>query len=155
MDFYSFKQKYIGEGCFSVHSVEGSSAAALSSNLARWTKEGKIIKLRSGWYAFPEKKISFGDRMHCAGKIYVPSYISLYTALSYYEMIPESVSAVTSVTSLKTKTFSSKAGLMSYFSVKPELFFGYVPVVDRTALPLFDGNSGECPAGFDLPSSGI
>ncbi|MBR6055057.1 MAG: hypothetical protein IKP46_06940 [Bacteroidales bacterium] len=135
MDFYSFKQKYFQLGCFSIHSIESTSASALSSNLTRWTREGKIVKLRSGWYAFPERVVSFADRMFCAGKIYSPSYASLYTALSYYEMIPESVSAITSVTTLKTKSFSSMAGLMSYFSVKQELFFGYVPVVDRNSLP--------------------
>lgn len=135
MNFFDFKQANLERGCFSIHGLKESSQAALSSNLSRWTKEGRLIKLRSGWYAFPERIRCFSDRMFIANTIYSPSYVSLFTALSYYEMIPESVTAVTSVTTLKTTSFESGAGVFAYKSVKPELLFGYSPNVDRTALP--------------------
>lgn len=135
MNFFDFKQANLERGCFSIHGLKESSRAALSSNLSRWTREGRLIKLRSGWYAFPERIRSFSDRMFIANSIYSPSYISLFTALSLYEMIPESVTAITSVTTLKTTSFESKAGVFAYKSMKPDLFFGYNPVVDRTALP--------------------
>ena len=43
-------------------------------------------------------------------------------------MIPEAVTDVTSVTTLKTASFDNGFGHYSYQSVKPELFFGYRPV---------------------------
>jgi len=43
-------------------------------------------------------------------------------------MIPEAVTSITSVTTLKTERFENQFGQYSYQNVKPELFFGYKPV---------------------------
>lgn len=137
MNFIDFKEQNLARGCFSIHGLEASSPAALSSNLTRWTGERRLIKLRQGWYTFPERTNSFADRMFCANNIYSPSYVSLFTALAYYEMIPESVTAITSISTLKTKSFRSEAGVFDYYSVKPSLFTGYKAVVDRHSLPYF------------------
>jgi predicted transcriptional regulator of viral defense system len=62
-----------------------------------------------------------------ANLIYSPSYISLHTALSWYNLIPEMIATTTSVTSRKTNRFSTPLGSFDYHSIKPELFgFGYV-----------------------------
>ncbi len=60
-----------------------------------------------------------------ANKIYPHSYISLETAFSYYNFIPESVYAITSVTSGKTKSFKTQTGYFIYRRIKPNLLFGY------------------------------
>jgi predicted transcriptional regulator of viral defense system len=60
-----------------------------------------------------------------ANKIYEPSYVSLESALAYYEVIPETVFGVTSVSSRKTKQYESPWGLFSYRSVKPQYMIGY------------------------------
>jgi predicted transcriptional regulator of viral defense system len=65
--------------------------------------------------------------LYFAGRIYVPSYISLHTALSAYGLIPESVVQITSVTSLKTAGFRNDFGEYSYKSVREDLIFGYEP----------------------------
>lgn len=43
-------------------------------------------------------------------------------------MIPEAVTSITSISTLKTARFENKFGQYSYQNVKPELFFGYKPV---------------------------
>ena len=43
-------------------------------------------------------------------------------------MIPEAVTSITSVSTLKTARFENKFGQYSYQNVKPKLFFGYKPV---------------------------
>ena len=43
-------------------------------------------------------------------------------------MIPEAVTSITSISTLKTAQFENKFGQYSYQNVKPELFFGYKPV---------------------------
>ena len=60
-----------------------------------------------------------------ANKIYEPSYVSLESALAYYEVIPETVLGVTSVSSRKTKQYESTWGVFSYRSVKPQYMIGY------------------------------
>ena len=66
---------------------------------------------------------------YIAGRLYRPSYISLHTALSIYGMIPEAVTSITSVTTLKTAKFENRFGQYSYMTIKPDLFFGYKPVL--------------------------
>lgn len=84
-----------------------------------------LIRLRQGWYAFPEYLGKAGFEMYIANRIYRPSYVSLHSALAFYGLIPEAVVQVTSVTTLKTKSFSNPFGTFSYKSLKPELLFGY------------------------------
>ena len=61
-----------------------------------------------------------------ANLIYAPSYISLHTALSWYNLIPEMIVSTTSVTTQKTNKFSTPLGNLDYHRIKPELFgFGY------------------------------
>ena len=64
--------------------------------------------------------------MSFANRIYSPSYISLHTALSHYGIIPEATIQITSITTLKTRSFSNAFGQYTYKSVKPALFFGFV-----------------------------
>ena len=47
--------------------------------------------MRQGYYAFSEYKTSADIILYFANKIYQPSYIGLYTALSFYGIIPETV----------------------------------------------------------------
>ena len=46
-------------------------------------------------------------------------------ALALYGLIPEAVYGVTSVTSLKTKSFKTAISNFIYQHIKPELLFGY------------------------------
>jgi len=54
-----------------------------------------------------------------------PSFISLHSALSFYGLIPEAVSRITSVTARKTIRFMNAFGTYSYKSVRSDLMFGY------------------------------
>jgi predicted transcriptional regulator of viral defense system len=60
-----------------------------------------------------------------ANLMYRPSYISLYSALAHYGMIPEFVARTTSVTTLKTASFCNEMGAFDYRHLKPDLFWGY------------------------------
>lgn len=104
-------------------------------NLRSWENKGYIIKLRKEYYAFADCKSNRDFVRYIANRIYMPSYISLQTALSYYGIIPEEVIAITSITSLKTIQFENQIGEFIYQSVKPELMFGYEPK------PIADGRT--------------
>ena len=60
-----------------------------------------------------------------ANKLYQPSYISLEKALSYYNIIPETVYSITSVTAKSTREFETPRATFSYQTIKPEAYTGY------------------------------
>ncbi len=95
-------------------------------NLVRWQDKGYILKLRNRWYAFNDAESHENIGWLAANLIYVPSYVSLHTALSWYNLIPDMVPVTTSVTTRKTNKFSTPLGDFDYHRIKPELFgFGY------------------------------
>lgn len=127
MNFLTFKDKLAPLVCFSVHQIFTVFPDFDRTNITRWIKNGFVVKLRQGWYSFPE----FGKDMDIvrlvANRIYDPSYVSLQYALAFYGMIPETVIQVTSVSSLKTFSLQNEFGQFSYQNVKPSLMFGYTP----------------------------
>jgi len=137
MNWIEFKNKMFALGCFSIHQVYAWRPSFDRNNLVRWVKKGYLVHLRRGWYAFPEYKDTPDFAEYIAGKIYTPSYISLHSALALYGLIPESVVQITSVTSLKTASFTNEFAEYSYKSVKNDLMFGYFrrPIVDGRATP--------------------
>jgi predicted transcriptional regulator of viral defense system len=90
-----------------------------------WMDRGYIRSFAGEYYYLPENDVDEVFLFVGANELYKPSYISLESALAYYQVIPESVLGVTSVSSRKTKQFESKWGIFSYRSVKPLYMFGY------------------------------
>lgn len=84
-----------------------------------------MIRLRQGYYTFPEYLSKPDFSLYFANRIYKPSYVSLHTALAFYGMIPEAVVQITSVTSLKTANFKNSFGEFSYKSVRQDFMYGY------------------------------
>lgn len=125
MDFLTFREQFFKEGCFSIHQVYAWQPGFTKNNLTRWAKKGRLLKLRNGFYSFPEYLEKQGYRWVVANCIYRPSYISLHSALAYYGMIPEAVVQTTSTTTLKTHAFKNAFGEFSYKSIRENLFFGY------------------------------
>ncbi len=95
------------------------------NNLGRWVKQGLLIKLRNGFYTFPEYLNQPSFSLYVANRIYRPSYVSLHTALSFYGLIPEAIASFTSVSSRKTKSFSNEFGSFVYQTIHSKLMFGY------------------------------
>lgn len=127
--YIEFHEKLQSEGCFSIHQARLLFPTFDRNSLTRWTKRGLLIKLRQEWYAFPETLQRPDFARYVANRIYRPSYISLHTALSIYGMIPEAVTDITSVSTLKTASFSNTFGNYTYQNVKPEMFFGYKQLI--------------------------
>src|SRR5690606_29427714 len=60
-----------------------------------------------------------------ANKIYSPSYVSMESGLSYYNLIPEGVFTTTSITTRNTANYQTSIGNFGYRTLKASLFFGY------------------------------
>ncbi len=125
MYFQEFRRALYPLGLFTTNQAYAWRESFDKNNLTRWVRQGLLIRLRNGYYTFPEYR---GDRdfaFYLANRIYRPSYISLHTALAFYGLIPESIIHITSITTLKTAAFTNSFGTYTYNSVKPELMFGY------------------------------
>jgi len=136
MNYIEFKNKMFDLSCFSIDQVYAWQPGFDRNNLTRWIKKGLLLRLRQGYFTFPEYKSKPGFVLYFANRIYRPSYISLHSALSFYGMIPESVVQVTSVTPLKTASFSNTFGEYTYHTIKESLMFGYdlKPMSEGTTL---------------------
>ena len=111
--------------CFSNDQVYSWQPGFDRNNLSRWIKKGLLIRLRQGYFTFPEYKGKPDYPWYFANRMYRPSYISLHSALSFHGIIPESVIQITSVTSLKTAYFVNLFGEFTYKTIKKELMYGY------------------------------
>jgi predicted transcriptional regulator of viral defense system len=111
---------------FSIGDVEKQFPSMNLMNLVRWQRKGYILRLRNRWYAFNDAESHENIEWLAANLIYAPSYVSLHTALSWYNLIPEMIVSTTSVSTRKTNKFSTPLGNFDYHRIKPELFgFGY------------------------------
>jgi len=127
MNYLEFREKVLQLGCFNIQQVFLWFPNFDRNNIIRWVKKGYLTKLRNEYYAFSECGQLPDFNLIIANNIYRPSYVSLHSALSYYEMIPEMVVQTTSVSTLKTARFSNGFGEFSYKNIKEDLFFGYEP----------------------------
>jgi predicted transcriptional regulator of viral defense system len=125
MNFIEFRSRFVSLVCFSTDQVYATYPGFDRNNLGRWVKQGYLIRLRQGYYAFPEYREQKDFAWYFANRIYKPSYISLHTALSFYGIIPEGVSQITSVTTLKTASFNNDFGEYLYKNIRDDLMFGY------------------------------
>lgn len=125
MNYLEFREQWHVVGCFNIYQIRAWRPDFDRINLFHWVKKGYLSKLRQDWYAFSDLKGNPETARYVAQRIYTPSYISLHTALSFYGIIPEAVTVVTSVTSNRPTTYSNEFGEFSYQTVKPALFFGY------------------------------
>lgn len=98
------------------------SAGAARKFIHSYAAKGLFIKLRNGLYSLKKNQPS---PYVIANKLYQPSYISLETALSFHQLIPEAVYSLTSVTTKATREFEALNQLFSYTRFKKSAFRGY------------------------------
>jgi len=100
--------------------------ATLKNNLVSWVDKGYIERLKRDLYACtaPFWGSELPD-LYVANKLYTPSYVSLETALSLYNIIPEIAVQVTSITTRPSREFKNRYGLFIYRRCKKRAFTGY------------------------------
>lgn len=134
MNFREFKEKVKDYPLFGsdVLDILSKRSQALRNQISRWQKKKLIVVLKRGLYTLnPEERKVGLSACFLANNLYSPSYLSLESALSYYKLIPERISALTSVTTRKTKIFTNDLGTFTYKKLKTDLFFGFVEEKDE------------------------
>jgi len=125
MNYLMFKKALEQFPVFSVQDIRKQFNDFDNRRLVEWQEKGYINKLRRGYYCFNEVEKGEAFRFFSANKLYSPSYISMESALSFYNLIPEGVFTTVSLTTRNTTAFSTPMGSFSYRNVKAPLFFGY------------------------------
>lgn len=100
----------------------GITRVSAQKLLERYTKKGVFIRLKGGLYAM---SANYPSGYLIANKLCEPSYLSFETALSYHNLIPETVYSFTSATTKIPRTFSVKNQLFGYHRIKKKAFTGY------------------------------
>jgi len=125
MKFLELKSELKDFTIFSLNEIKNIEPGFHRRRLNEWQDKGYIKKVVREYYIFSDLKLSEEILFKIANRIYLPSYISLESALSYYHLIPESVYGITSISTRKTYHFRTSIGEFIYRSLKPPLFFGY------------------------------
>lgn len=105
----------------------------------RLIAQGFLLHLRRGIYCLTEKAgyLAKLNPLELAQPIYGPSYISLESALSFHQLIPETVYTVTSATSKRTKEFTTPLGIFSYLHLPLENFYAEVSLIQENNSQFF------------------
>lgn len=106
--------------------------------ITRWIEKGVIIRIKKGLYVFGEglRRKPYSCEL-LANLVYGPSYLSLEWALQYYGIIPERVVALTSVSTGRSRRFSTPAGLFTYLQVPLPAFRTGMTRVEIDGEPAF------------------
>lgn len=105
--------------------IFGWSETAVRFLLHRYTKRGITTRLKRGLYKLSDVSV---PEFYIANRLYEPSYISLETALSFHGVIPETVYALTSVSTKTSRKFQVLNREFYYHKIKPNAFVGYDPL---------------------------
>ena len=139
MNYTQFKNKFQGLPIIASKDVlrMEKDGQAIRNQLNRWHKKGLVIKLKRGAYLLnkADRKINPG-LIFVANQLYSPSYVSLEFALNHYDLIPEKVVDVTSVSTRKTMRLKNELGVFIYQHIKPDAFRGFELVKDERGMPL-------------------
>lgn len=125
MNFREFESIISNFPLFNLNDVRKIDPGFHRQQLTYWINQGFIIPLAGGYYRHFKTQVTEPFLFMLANKIYEPSYVSLESALAYYQVIPETVFGVTSISSRKTTLFESKFGNFQYHSIRPAYLFGY------------------------------
>ena len=102
--------------------------------IKRAIRDEKLIHLKKGLYFIGKPfKTALPNLFEIAQRIYGPSYISLESALSYHNWIPEAVYTVTSVCPKRNNHFMTSLGVFNYSHVPNKNFYMSVERVESEA----------------------
>ncbi len=133
MNFDKFVSMVASLPCFDMATViqlTDDPRAAVTNQLYRWSKAGKLIQLRRGMYTLEDRyrQVSLPPAA-LANVLYHPSCLSGLWALSYYGLIPEGVPIYTCITTRTPRQFKNPFGTFQYTNIKQAFFFGYQEVL--------------------------
>lgn len=124
MNYLQFRDYFIDRPVVTIADIRAIQWDFLLGNLQRRRRQERIYQI-SRWYYSLVRPSHETTSFAIANRIYSPSYVSLESALRYYDLIPEWVFMTTSITSKKTQTLQGDVWTYRYQSVKTSLMRWY------------------------------
>lgn len=107
----------------------GLKLTTVDTYISRSLARKDILPLKNGMYVtadFYEKNATdISYVFYLANVIKSPSYVSLWTALQYYDLVTEAIYTTVSVTPKATRSYQTKVGTFTYHSIKKDIFSGF------------------------------
>ncbi len=128
MDFESLLEIVADEPVFETGLLLAGDAdpTDIRRQLTRWTKAGRLLQLRRGLYALaPPFRNAEPHPFTIANCMVRGSYVSCQSALAYYDHIPETVHAITSVSATRPGRWDTALGTYLFHHIKVEYLSGY------------------------------
>jgi hypothetical protein len=111
----------------------GGSSNRQFALLKRALKSEEVLRIHRGLYCLASKYLRRKpDPLVLAQRIHGPSYISLESALSYHEWIPEAVYTVTSACMDRSREFDTPLGHFSFTRIPQTVFYTEVTRIDKS-----------------------
>lgn len=111
----------------SLKSLSGDLDNTISMNIHRWKNSGDIIVFKSGVYAtrksYDTNSKEEGYHKYISSILLKPSYISLSTTLSGYDILSEGVYNITAITTKLPTAYANRKYI--YRQMTDKLFLGY------------------------------
>lgn len=138
MKFEQFRQAVAQFPVFGLDPPSGASWSRAQSRLqfSRWVKAGHLLRLKRGLYCLPPGATPRFSLTWLANRLYSPSYLSFEFMLSWYDLIPERVAVLTSISTRKTLRLTNSVGQFVYRTLQPSHFFGFEERRDEYQAPV-------------------
>jgi hypothetical protein len=107
----------------------GVSPASAKVTAHRYTKSGFLIRVKRNIYVLSERwrSIDREEQFIIANIVQVPSYISLMTALDYYEITTQMQRGfIESVATKRTVVKEIKKTVFNYAKIRADLYYGFL-----------------------------
>lgn len=126
LDLYNIRKRYFGyEDIARIRGIRPASAKVAAS---RYVKQGLLVRLKSNLYMLRHKweSTSLEEKFRLANLIQSPSYLSLTTALAYYERSTQvQQNFFESIAIRRTKEIQLDGTVFRYSKINDDLYFGF------------------------------
>ena len=118
---------------FELESMLNGTPDSRYSKVKRLIAQGKLLHIRRGLYCITNEigPLKKPHPFELAQYIDGPSFISLESALSYHQLIPEAVFTTTSVSGQRSKEFKTPLGIFSFRQVPLEDLYTDVMLISE------------------------
>ncbi|MFC1840950.1 type IV toxin-antitoxin system AbiEi family antitoxin domain-containing protein [Thermodesulfobacteriota bacterium] len=130
-DLQKIGNKYFG--LQDLAKILGISFNSAKVSASRYVKQGYLVRIKKNMYTLPEfwNNAPIEDVFMIANLGQTPSYISLTTALSYYEITTQiQQDYIESIVIRRTKKININGLTFRYNKIKDNLYFGFVKEKD-------------------------
>lgn len=111
----------------------GISLESARVSACRYANQGFLIRIKRNIYMLREKwnTLDRKEKFQIANLIQVPSYISLMSAMDYYQITTQiQQDFIESIAVKRTKEIEIDKNIFNYSKIKQELYFGFVKEKD-------------------------